>query len=302
MDLSKHDLFTVINTVEYPIAVIDHEGAITFANHSFISLTGDVESTHLLFVSPKLQSDGKDSQKKLTDVISSLNNRDQMTITWTLKKSEINEFDVELVLSKAEINNELCFVVTSKPLSAGGNVSVLTNLPNRNAIQKHVENSKGQLSTRSMLFIDVNHFKPFNDKYGYSKGDDLIIFLSQLLKDIPSNFELEDYFVGHMEKDRFVVVLDKKYAKDSAELMCNFFDQAIGNFYNGIDTRQGSIQIVTRSGLVKDYPLMTLSVGGLELSDVPTLNYYQILDICEELVQKAKEDESSHVYFNKRNY
>ncbi len=292
----------IFNRLDYPIAIIDQSGNFIETNKAFLELFSGLSTESVIEVSPRHQNNGKETTVYLKSILDDASTRDKLLVNWTFRKTEHTNFDSELEVMTMMVNHQPAFILSVKQMSSKENISSLTQLPNRFEIRKHVENSKGLRSKRTLLSINVNNFKPYNDKYGFEKGDELIIFLSQLLKDIPSNFELEDFFLGHLGEDKFIAVLDEKYAKDAADLMCGFFDQSVTNFYNGLDKNQGSIQLVTRAGIVKDYPLMTLRIGGLNLTDVPSLKFHQILDICSELVEKSKDKQESNAYFNKRHY
>lgn len=70
----------------------------------------------------------------------------------------------------------------------------LTGLPGNKSIEK---NLKSMLSKEkySVLYIDLDHFKTYNDIYGFAKGDEMILATSSLLKKFVKK---ENGFLGHI--------------------------------------------------------------------------------------------------------
>ena len=64
-----------------------------------------------------------------------------------------------------------------------------------------------------VAYFDLNYFKPYNDKYDYSRGDQLIIWLGELL--IQHTNKYSDR-VGHIGGDDFVVI----FQSDDWKLKC----------------------------------------------------------------------------------
>lgn len=63
----------------------------------------------------------------------------------------------------------------------------LTGVGNRRALQEHVRAGlsaaeRGQAPT-SIILMDIDHFKPINDKHGHSGGDQVLVQMAQLLTD-----------------------------------------------------------------------------------------------------------------------
>ena len=63
----------------------------------------------------------------------------------------------------------------------------LTGLANRSALfeqgEKMVSNFSDQPEELSLLLLDVDHFKKINDKFGHHVGDNILIMVSQLIKE-----------------------------------------------------------------------------------------------------------------------
>jgi two-component system, chemotaxis family, sensor kinase Cph1 len=87
------------------------------------------------------------------------------------------------------------------------NYDALTGLLNRHALQTKLEQCIQQAgntnSSLAVLFIDLDHFKPINDRFGHTAGDSILKITA---KRIQHQLRPED-FVGRLGGDEFVVIL-----------------------------------------------------------------------------------------------
>jgi diguanylate cyclase (GGDEF)-like protein len=85
----------------------------------------------------------------------------------------------------------------------------LTGLPNRVLLMEHLQKAL-QRSQRNkdyyfaVLFIDLDRFKIINDSWGHAVGDQLIVAISQVLKDCTREVDT----VSRLSGDEFAVLLD----------------------------------------------------------------------------------------------
>jgi diguanylate cyclase (GGDEF)-like protein len=131
-------------------------------------------------------------------------------------KPEPNQFsegDLRLFSAVAEhvsisLENAIAFQRTRELT----NRDELTNLYNRRyffeRFDKEVERAKRYERTLSVMMIDIDHFKNYNDSFGHLKGDELLIQLSRLLEknmrkaDVIARYGGEEFLVMLPETDR----------------------------------------------------------------------------------------------------
>jgi len=85
----------------------------------------------------------------------------------------------------------------------------LTNLANRRLLFQHLEKAIA-FSARHQIFsalilIDIDNFKPINDKYGHDAGDALLIEIAKRLENITRTEDI----VSRIGGDEFVVVVSQ---------------------------------------------------------------------------------------------
>ena len=135
----------------------------------------------------------------------------------------------------------------------------LSGLPGNIAIEKSFEQFITSHEAQTILYIDLDNFKAYNDTYGFGNGDRVIRFVAQTLTEIiPKN-----NFVGHIGGDDFVVLLDTYDVDALCTAFIERFDEGISGFYSGEDLSRGHIVAKNRRGEDEQYPIMSVSVASV---------------------------------------
>jgi diguanylate cyclase (GGDEF)-like protein len=137
----------------------------------------------------------------------------------------------------------------------------LTGLPGNESILNDLSERISQSEPFALLYVDLDQFKPFNDHYGFLRGDEALRALADLLRQLQSELDDPTAFVGHVGGDDFVVVVDPGTAETLAVRICDRFDQLAPTFYDEDDARAGSIEVADRRGVAQRFGLLSLSIG-----------------------------------------
>ncbi len=137
----------------------------------------------------------------------------------------------------------------------------LTGLPGNESILNDLSQRISQNDPFALLYVDLDQFKPFNDHYGFLRGDEALRALADLLRQVQGELDDPSAFVGHVGGDDFVVILDPDLAEPLAATICDRFDDLAPTFYDEDDARAGSIEVADRRGVAQRYGLLSLSIG-----------------------------------------
>ena len=161
----------------------------------------------------------------------------------------------------------------------------LTGLPGNWAIKREVERriSAGELF--EVIYIDINNFKPFNDNYGFAKGDEVIFTLGEVIKDVKSRYE--GVFAGHIGGDDFILVCPPNTSMQVAEEIKNMFEKHLIDFH-GEDYSSGFYFSKDRNGVKKKFPLLSLSFAIVSNEHRNITSYAHLASIATEVKNKAK--------------
>lgn len=157
---------------------------------------------------------------------------------------------------------ELLRQITEQQVQAARNSNPLTLLPGNGPIRDCLERLLGQGRRFVVCYIDLDGFKPYNDVYGYTEGDRVILHLAELLR---AAFGSPLDFIGHVGGDDFIVITRGAEWQQRLSAMLDSFALSIRDFYAAVDAEAGFIEAANRSGEHRRFPLLTLSVGVLDV-------------------------------------
>ena len=166
--------------------------------------------------------------------------------------------------------------------------SPLTGLPGNASIGAEISRRLGVGQAFSLLQLDIDHFKSFNDLYGYSRGDVAIRTLAHVLVDAAQRFGGAASFVGHIGGDDFIVVTDPEFAEELAEEVIAQFDRQVVALYDPADRERGHIEVRNRQHHIESFPLMSITIAMVSTERMPVSHAAQLLDISQELKAHGK--------------
>jgi GGDEF domain-containing protein/CHASE3 domain sensor protein len=117
--------------------------------------------------------------------------------------------------------------------------SPLTGLPGNLAIERVIEERLSARSAFSLCQIDLDHFKPYADKYGYAWASEIIKEVARILLAERECAEMRDIFIGHIGGDDFVLIADPEQAETLGRRLVDVFDEQIRPFYSVEDLQKG---------------------------------------------------------------
>lgn len=145
----------------------------------------------------------------------------------------------------------------------------LTRLPGNFMINEYVTDVFESGSRAVLVYFDFDHFKPYNDHYGFRNGDRVILLFADLMnKYLPSH-----YFKGHIGGDDFFVGVDldeKTSFEQVLEMIKGIiqkFRDDVREFYDPKDREQGYIIANDRDGNKRNFELMGVSAVIIDFDE-----------------------------------
>ncbi len=167
-------------------------------------------------------------------------------------------------------------------------LSPLTRLPGNLAIEVELRARIDSGKSFSVLYLDLDSFKAFNDIYGFVHGDEAIQLVAGIAVDVVRRRGTAGDFVGHIGGDDFILVTVPDRGEEMAREIVATFDVEIRSLYNAQDLRQGYIETRDRRGTLNRFPIMTISIALLSNEDRPFESYAQVGEAAAELKRYAK--------------
>ena len=135
-----------------------------------------------------------------------------------------------------------------------------TRLPGTVQIERDLARRLAEGADFALCYADLDHFKEFNDRYGYWRGDGVILLTAMILRDMVRTLA-PDGFVGHIGGDDFIFTLPLNRMDPVCGDILDLFNELIPYQYSAGDRETGFFLGRDRRGTMHRIPLMTLSIG-----------------------------------------
>jgi len=187
--------------------------------------------------------------------------------------------------------------VTEMQIAAARYANPLTGLPGNVPIQEHMERLLANDQIFVTAYFDLNHFKPYNDVYGFRRGDDIIQRLARILRE-SCNLELD--FIGHIGGDDFVVLFQSLDWMERCQGMLDRFDRECLALFNPEHVEAGGYRSEDRRGAMAFHALVSLSVGAVLVDPAHFHEYQEVARAASEAKQIAKRADGSSLFIDQR--
>jgi len=170
----------------------------------------------------------------------------------------------------------------------------LTLLPGNLAIEREVEMRISKKEPFSHLYIDLDNFKVYGDRYGYKAGSDVLARVGELLKQVVGEYGCSDDLVGHIGGDDYVVLSSLDSGEFLAQKIIAGFTELVPSFYNAEDRTAGSFVGEDRYGVVRTFSLMTISIAVIASNRYDYPSRLAISQDCARVKEYLKIQEGSN--------
>ncbi len=209
-----------------------------------------------------------------------------------------------LAIVKSRVKNHLRLRDAMKELERLNKLALDANpntrLPGNNSILKEIKCCLELNLHNAVIYADLDNFKAYNDKYGFAKGDEVIIYTSQILKKTLIDENCGASFIGHIGGDDFVLIVPEDKLHYVTDSIIKHFDNGIKSYYSEEDALKGFITTISRDGKKTDFPLVSISLGCVMLTERNFKSYIDVSDACAEAKKMAKNLSGSSVFIERR--
>lgn len=190
---------------------------------------------------------------------------------------------------------ELLHHITEQQLQEAQHSNPLTLLPGNREIDAEVLRVLALRTPFVICHADIDHFKPFNDEYGYSRGDQVLLHLAALCRSVA--LEGMD-FVGHTGGDDFILIMRSQDWRHRVAKVVDNFSASSAKFYSEQHRIDGGFMGHDREGSLRMFPIMTLSVGAALVDPGRYGNMAELMRALSTAKQRAKSRRGNVVVLN----
>ena len=225
-----------------------------------------------------------DEDNRITPIIVVSSNIDRTHRINVLKES------VEYYIKKPVDTDYLYYTLKNlnRLLIMNRRISPLTGLPGN--VQIHAELKK-RLSNQeefSVLYLDLDNFKAYNDVYGFLKGDKIIQFTARTILQCVHKYFIENAFIGHIGGDDFVAIIPTTEVNNICQEIIATFDKEVSQFFTPEDLEKGYIEVANRKGIMEQFTLTSISIGAVIVEKDRFENILEIGEVGAQVKHVAK--------------
>jgi EAL domain-containing protein (putative c-di-GMP-specific phosphodiesterase class I)/GGDEF domain-containing protein len=147
----------------------------------------------------------------------------------------------------------------------------LTGLPGNVFLEQEIEARIAKKKSFSLIYADLDHFKVYNDTYGFKNGDRIIKLAADILSWAVKKYGPGDARLCHIGGDDFVILSNTESAEPICRGAIRCFKRLVRGCYCLADRQKGWIQAVGRDGQERQFPLVSMSLGIMEIASKCTL-------------------------------
>src|SRR5205823_6157884 len=167
-------------------------------------------------------------------------------------------------------------------------LSPLTGLPGNIRIQEEIRRLVAEDQPFALLYADLDHFKAYNDHYGFVRGDRAIQVLARVSTEVTDDIAGPAGFVGHVGGDDFILIVTEEEGEPVAAELTKAFDEQVPLLYDRTDAERGYVEIEDRQGNLQRYPLLSVSVGVATTSKRRFTHFGEAVHVATEMKLVAK--------------
>lgn len=192
---------------------------------------------------------------------------------------------------------EMIEVVHERNLIRARDENPLTRLPGNFRINEYIADVIESGREAVLVYFDFDHFKPYNDYYGFRSGDRVILLFAELMHKVLCS----EYFKGHIGGDDFFLgaVLDEAHTfekiVDEIRTLIETFSDEVRAFYEPSDRERGCIIGEDREGNRREFKLLGVSAVVIRMGSGSSIGSAEHLQRMFALEKKNAKKSPIHM-------
>ena len=192
---------------------------------------------------------------------------------------------------------ELMALITDMQIRSARYSNPLTQLPGNVPINEHIERLLTSNTAFVACYADLDSFKPYNDVYGYRRGDEVILLLTKILDEVVAR---QDDFLGHIGGDDFMVMFQSHDWEQRCQQALALFDERVTQLLDPQHVTEGGFSAEDRRGQMVTHALPSLSLGCVMVEAGMFHSHHDVAGAVAEAKHQAKKIAGSSLFVERR--
>ncbi|MHB1666968.1 MAG: GGDEF domain-containing protein [Thiomonas sp.] len=194
---------------------------------------------------------------------------------------------------------DLLRLVTEFQVQAARYANPLTLLPGNVPINDCIDRWLREGQRFAAAYCDIDNFKPFNDKFGYRMGDEIILLLAELLK---THLPQAASFVGHVGGDDFIALSQSPAWEAELQQVLRGFEAAMAGYFEAGVLHDGGFWADNRRGDAVFFPIPTLSIGAVCVDARAFESHRELSNVLADIKKAAKRLPGNQLFVDRRHH
>ena len=192
---------------------------------------------------------------------------------------------------------ELMREITQIQIMTARYANPLTQLPGNVPIDEHIDGLLRSRQNFAVCYADLDHFKPYNDLYGYRKGDELLRSMAELF----TRYAVARMdFVGHVGGDDFILVFTSPDWAERCQSILDELEKELESLYRLEHRQAGGYLAENRQGVLVFHPLVSLSLGVVTVDEPELYSGSLIAELASSAKAQAKRVQGNALFVERR--
>ncbi|HWH72213.1 MAG TPA: diguanylate cyclase [Candidatus Sulfotelmatobacter sp.] len=176
----------------------------------------------------------------------------------------------------------------------------LSRLPGNTSILRAIQKIITGRQAFAVCYLDIDNFKPFNDRYGFCRGDEVILTIARITVNVIQEMARQDSFAGHVGGDDFVFIVREEHAARVCEKIIANFEAVKTMFLTAEDAKAGGFHSTNRQGQKMVFPLPSISIAVVLTGEQQFEHPGQVALVASQLKSYVKKLDGSNYLIDRR--
>ena len=176
----------------------------------------------------------------------------------------------------------------------------LSRLPGNTSIIRAIQRVLTEQDGYGVCYVDIDNFKPYNDRYGFTRGDEVILMVARVIVNVVDELARKGSFVGHIGGDDFVFIVRQEAVTPVCEKVLANFELVRNMFLSSEDVAAGAFIGKDRQERETRFGLLSLSIAVVMTGSGKYQHYGEVSSVASQLKHCVKKLEGSNYLIDRR--
>lgn len=176
----------------------------------------------------------------------------------------------------------------------------LSKLPGNTSILNAIQSALAANEPMAVCYVDIDNFKPYNDHYGFARGDEVILMVARVIVNVIDQVARQHSFVGHVGGDDFVFIVPEDKGVEVCDKVLSNFEAVRNLFIEPEDVKKGGFVEKDRQGRETKFGLLSISIAVIPTGHGKFQHSGQVASVASQVKHKVKALDGNNYLIDRR--